>query len=115
MKPVSNDPWNLNDAYGKMFCNRVWIKGRRPRGEIAEGCFAACVYPSEREQPFADFDADSTVRRLSFLLPKDGVGGWSLKAPPQIGDEVTLAEGSRWKVCSVVNTVDWYEMEARSC
>jgi hypothetical protein len=109
------DPWNRNDAYGTMFCDKVFIKGVRPDGDFVDGCYSACVYPPEREQPFADFDADSSVRRFTFLLQKKGLGGWGDNRPPQIGDEVTLPDCSKWKVCQVESTVDWFEMGAKSC
>lgn len=75
------NPWKDNGAYSVMFCDYVSLTCKR-KEKVIRGTFAACVYPEEREDAFADFDADSSIRRITFLLTKKGKEGWLYNVSP---------------------------------
>ena len=109
------NPWEVNNAFDAMFTDTVEIHGVRPQGSSFKGVFSSCVYPVEKEDPFDGNDADTDIMKLVLLVNKRGAKGWYMKTPPQIGDTVKTTDGKTYKVNHVSDTVDWYQLEAKSC
>lgn len=109
------DPWNTAEPFSPMFSETVEVSGSRAKGQSFRGSFSACVYPVEDEEPFADTDADSDLRHFRLLVTKMGRRGWNKPYPPQIGDQVKLKNGSKWKVSKMEDRQFWFELEARNC
>lgn len=109
------DPWEILLPYDAMFTDSVVICGVRPEGRSFRSLFTACVFPPEKEDPFAETDADTKVERLTLLVRKKGEHGWTRRTPPQTGDGVKTADGRNYRVSRVAETVNWYELEAKSC
>ena len=82
--------------------------------------FYACVFDQGFATPFAEADADTTIRTFSIQIK---AGDWLEKKPPQIGDEVSLgqmfecapdAPAMRLVVCKVGNLIgSVWEVTAR--
>lgn len=109
------NPWNITSAFSPMFTDTVEINGVRPNGCVFRDSFASCVYPPEDDVAFGDCEADTTRKRIKLLVIKRGDNGWNKRFPPQMGDEVALEDGSKWKMTSVDNQLNWFSIEARSC
>lgn len=109
------NPWSDVACFDAMFTDAVEITATRSNGSTIKGTFSACVYPPTKEDAFAEFDAESSIMKLTFLLSKKGEHGWNKNTKLQIGDEVKLIDTSQWKVSSVVERLEYFEVEAKSC
>lgn len=71
------DPWDVQLPFVPMFSETVEINGVRAHGRSFRSVFKACVYPPEKEEPFADSDADTKMEKLTLLVLKRGLDGWT--------------------------------------
>ena len=110
-----DNPWTMTKPFEAMFTDVVEISGARPRGCSFRGSFTSCVYPVEDDEPFSETDAETSLKRITLLVIKRGSLGWNKSYPPQIGDQVVLENGSKWKVSNVDDRLDWFEVRAKSC
>ena len=111
------DIFSCPAAFEPFFTERVRIDAPRPAGTVS-GVFSAAVFPIADDEPIIEDVAQSVRPKFSVLIPISGEGGWNFAAlgtRPQIGDKVTLQNGTVAHICKVSPLVgDWYELEARA-
>lgn len=100
-------------AFEPMFDDNVKIVSNRPSLTI-RGTFAACVFPIQFADPFAEDTAQTEIRRFSVLIKKGGPRAWNYKDPIRIGDKITLKDGLKTAVTKVnLSTGPWFDVETR--
>ena len=111
-----SDIFSCPAAFEPFFTERVRIDAPRPGGEVSGG-YKAMVSPILDDEPILEDMGESSRQRFAVLIPIRGEGGWNAAAlgtRPQIGDKVTLQNGTIAHICKVSPLVgDWYEIEAR--
>lgn len=102
-----NSIWDNIDAFTPMFCDIVAYKS----GD-AETSFEAAVFPLESIEPFADIDPTSSVESIKLIMKKRTVRQSGIN--PNIGDELRLEDGRKFKVCKIDASMNIYDITARS-
>lgn len=106
-----DNPWTgCGAAFAPMMGETVGLSGVRKGGAKVATSFAASVFPDEDEAPLADSDVATPVRRVSVAALAEALAG----AVPQVGDALTLADGTRWLVCRAERALGVWRMTARS-
>lgn len=99
-----------------LYDDLISVRGERRGGRSFSATFAAAVFDEGLDEPVGEGAFQSTRRRFSVLIPRAGLNSWGPQFPaPQVGDELTLAEGVKATVTAVAAPIgmDW-EMEART-
>jgi len=99
-------PWDISEAFEPMFDDQIAVTRNGVRYPVK-----ACVFPIEQVDPFVDSDYQNDVKLISALIRKRGIPkGWK----PQVGDEVQLANGEKYKASEIEDEQIWFKMTARS-
>lgn len=103
-------------AFDVFFTERVRIDAEREGGRVSGG-YRAAVYPGADDEAILEGSIQSTRQVFTVLIPASGEGGWNLAAlgtRPQIGDKLTLADGTVLHITKAAQLIgDHFEIEAR--
>lgn len=75
-------------AFASFFDTPIAVEGNRANSKRIAGNFMACVFDNGFADPFAEADADSTIRTFSISIM---AGDWLENKPPQIGDKIVIS------------------------
>ena len=102
---ITFDPWNVTAPFKPMFRETVMLK-HMSTSRIESG--KACVFPLETVDPFMEQSVENDAKMVSVLLLKEGV-----EEAPKVGDELTIADGSKWSASNVELEQTWWKITAR--
>lgn len=88
----------------------VGLSGVRKGGAKVSTSFAAYVFREADETPLADSDVSTAVRGVSVIAPMEGLDGFV----PQVGDALSIPDGTRWLVRRVERALGNWRISARS-
>lgn len=103
---MNKNPWNEFDAFKPMFCDIIGYINRECRTSLK-----AAVFPLAEIEPFSEVDIDTEIMKMNVLIDYDD---WKFTNKPMIGDTVELSDGTKFKVASVTETQNWYDLTTRS-
>ena len=99
-------------AFAPFYDDCVAVEGARGSRTLKTGALSACVFDQGLDDPLSD-GATSTNRRLYTVTIREA--DWSDESAPRIGDVITLADGARISVKSIVRSHGDFVLEARTC
>lgn len=102
------NPWKNIDAFTPMMGETVGLRGARKGGREVSTSFQACVFPVEDTDPLSDVDAETDVKKVEVIATPD-----AKFEKPQIGDTLTLEDGTEWCVSEVSNSLEFLKVIAR--
>lgn len=98
------------EAFTPFFDETVGYHGKRQHLDIDTN-FKACVFPADNIEPISDLDTASEVMAMSISIKEED---WTFdKVKPQIGDAITLEDGTKLNVAKVMLQHGIYNFEAR--
>ena len=102
------NPWKDIDAFSPMMSETVGLKGSRKGGREVSTSFKACVFPVEDTDPLSEVDPETDVRKVEVITSPD-----AKMEKPQIGDTLTLEDGTEWSVSEVSNSLEFLKVIGR--
>jgi len=103
------NPWSDIDAFTPMMGETVGIRGARKGGKEIATSFLACVFPVEDTDPLSEADPETDVKKVEVIATPD-----AKMEKPQVGDILTLEDGTEWNVSEVSNSLEFLKLIARS-
>lgn len=102
------NPWSDIDAFTPMMGETIGLKGSRKGGKEIATSFLGCVFPVEDTDPLSEVDAETDVRKVEVIATPD-----AKMEKPQIGDTLTLEDGTEWSVSEVSNSLEFLKVIGR--
>ena len=95
-------------AFGPLMGETVGLRGTRKGGREVATSFMASVFPVEDTDPLSEADVETDVRRIEVIATPD-----ARIVKPQVGDTLTLEDGTEWNVSEVSNSLEFLKVIAR--
>lgn len=97
-------------AFAPMMTDTVGLSGVRKGGAKVATSFCGCVFHAADDVPLAESDVSTDVKCVSVVAPVADFAG----VVPQVGDALTLDDGTRWLISRVETQIGNYNITARS-
>ena len=102
------NPWSDIDAFTPMMNEVIGLKGKRKDGREISTSFNGCAFPVEDTDPLSEVGVETDVKKIEVVATPD-----AKFEKPQIGDILTLEDGSEWNVSEVSNSLEFLKVIAR--
>ena len=103
-------PFDNFEAFKPMFCDVVGYKSSQKGEQFTTQLDKCAVFPVESEVPFADFNVASDEVKMQIMILKECL---CPKHLPKVGDELTLADNSKFKITAVNLRNGYFDCIAR--
>lgn len=103
--------WNRFKPFERMFTDFVSLVCIR-QNDTKMITVKAAVYPQENIEAFETTDIDSGLKSIVVVIHKPNIKDFGIV--PQIGDNVTLEDNSKWAVSKFDETINEYRLECRN-